>query len=585
MNGILDTHQRMTLKSVLMGQWQTFKQVILFSTVISVLSLSPMVFMYEVYGRVLTSQSATTLVWLLVCILGIYAIMEMLEMLRHRLLLQIGWQVDSALREWIHDTAHFVSLRTGIPSVQPLHDMRTLREFISSSATTSLIEIPASLFFLILVSFISPWLCLVSLLAALIQILIGISTDRKTMPAIAEANKASMDVQNYASEIFHHSQMIFAMGMKQDIFNRWIRKQHQFLKHQAVASDIAGSNSAISKFVLTLQGSLILGISCWLALKGMLLGGIGLMIVASTLGGRVLSPLIQLVSHWRQVVNARDAYQRLDRFMSVAPNASPHMPLPAPLGSLSVENLVAGAPGSTEMIIKGISFNLEPGETLMIIGPSAAGKSSLARVLMGVWQPMSGFVRLDSANLHTWNKEELGPYLGYLPQTVDLFDGTLAENIARFGDVDMEKVRRAVELVGLTELIESLPDGFNTLIGLDGIMLSAGERQRLGLARALYGDPKFLLLDEPNSSLDAEGEEALLNTLYELKKKRCTTIVITVRNTLLPAADKVLLLKEGRIAAYGARGEVLEALSEQKTKSLTDVSSAPKSQPFGRDAN
>ena len=555
-------NQRLKLSAVMLNQMPVYRKAIGFSMVISLLALSPMIFMLEVYGRVINSQSATTLLWLLLCLLGVYVLMEVLEMLRGRLLHHAGWRIDAALRERLHDAAFLVSLRHGSASIQPFHDLRALREFIASPAATAAIDAPSSLFFLLLVSLISPWLGLVALIGALVQVLLGISTERKTMPALAEANQAAIEAQSYVSGVLRNAQVLSAMGMKRNIHQRWIVRQHKFLALQAAASDTAGSNAATSKFIQTMQGSLILGLSCWLALKGMLLGGGGLMIVASTLGGRVLAPLIQLVAHWRLVVNARDAYRRLDRFIAMAPERQENMPLPAPRGRLSVEGLAAAAPGGSQLIIKGVSFALEPGETLMIIGPSAAGKTTLARLLMGVWSPSSGNVRLDGVDLHAWDKEALGPHLGYLPQTIELFDGTLAENIARFGDIDMDKVRAAAELVGLTATVNALPEGFSTRIGDEGSVFSGGERQRVGLARAIYGNPNFVLLDEPNSSLDEAGEQALMNTLMSLKARQCTTIVITLRNTLLPAADKVLLMRDGRIASFGPRDEVLAALRQ-----------------------
>lgn len=554
--------QRLTLAAVLLAEKPIFRQAMGFSMVTSLLVLSPMLFMLEVYGRVVNSQSATTLLWLLVCLLGVYVLMEVLEMLRGRLLQHAGWRIDAVLRERLHDAVYSVSLRHDSASIQPFNDLRTLREFIASPAAAAAIEAPSSLFFLLLVSLISPWLGLVALIGAMAQVMIGMSTERKTMPALTEANQAAIEAQSYANGVLRNAQALSAMGMKLHIYQRWIARQRKFLSLQAGASDVAGNNAATSKFIQTMQGSLILGISCWLALKGMLLGGGGLMIVASTLGGRVLTPLVQLVAHWRMVVNARDAYRRLDHFISMTPETLEHMPLPAPQGRLSVEGVAAGAPGSSELIIRGISFALEPGENLMIIGPSAAGKTTLARLLMGVWSPASGHVRLDGADLHAWNKEALGPHLGYLPQTVELFDGTLAENIARFGDIDMDKVRAATELVGLSELVASLPQGLSTRIGEEGAIFSGGERQRVGLARAMYGNPNFVLLDEPNASLDDVGEEALMKTLMALKARQCTTVVITLRTTLLPAADKILLLRDGRIASFGPRDEVLAALRQ-----------------------
>jgi ATP-binding cassette, subfamily C, bacterial exporter for protease/lipase len=284
--------------------------------------------------------------------------------------------------------------------------------------------------------------------------------------------------------------------------------------------------------------------------------------VASTLGGKVLTPLVQLVAQWRMVVNARDAYQRLEGLLSGFPLREPGMPLPAPLGLLTVEGVVAGAPGSPIPILKGVSFAVQPGECVMLIGPSAAGKTTLARLMMGLWPASGGKVRLDGADVYTWDKAELGPHLGYLPQTVELFDGTVAENVARFGDVDMAEVERVITQVGLAQTIAALPEGLNTRVGEDGAVLSGGQRQRVALARAIYGNPKLLVLDEPNSSLDEAGELALMDTLKYLKRQGCSVLVITHRTSVLPAADKVLMLRDGQVAAFGPRDEVLAALQQ-----------------------
>jgi len=558
-----------------------YRKAIGFSLVTSLLVLAPTLFMLEVYDRVVNSRSEATLISLLICLIGIYIVMEVIEMLRSRLLVQAGWRIDIALRERLHDATFLASLRHGASTLQSFNDLRTLREFMSSPAVTAVMDAPSSVIFLILVTIISPWLGLVALLGAVVQVLIGVSTERKTMPVLTEANQAAIHAQNYASGVLRNAQVIAAMGMRTSIYERWIARQRKFLTLQAIASDTAGSNSAVSKFIQTMQGSLILGLSCWLTLKGMLMGGGGMMIVASTLGGRVLSPLVQLIGQWRLVINARDAYHRLDNFLNILPPEQEHMALPAPQGRLSVEGVVAAAPGSNLPIIKGVSFALQPGETLMVIGPSAAGKTTLARLLMGIWPAASGKVRLDGADLHAWDKAELGPHLGYLPQTVELFDGTLAENIARFGDIDKEQVSKATELVGLTSMVQALPNGFETRIGEEGAILSGGQRQRVGLARAIYGDPNFVLLDEPNSSLDEAGEEALMNTLMSLKARKCTTIVITHRTSVLPAADKILLLRDGQVAAFGPRDEVLAALRQANAPRPVPAAPAPAAQAIG----
>lgn len=548
------------LSEAVRSQLPVFRKALGFSVVVGLLALAPSVFMLEVYDRVVNSRSATTLVSLLLFVLFVYGVMEVLENLRLRLLRQAGWRIDEMLRERLHDSAFGSSLKNGLPTIQPFNDLRTLREGMASPAATAILDMPSSLIFLILVFSISPLLGAMSVVGAALQIMIGISTERKSMPALSEANKAAISAQSYASGVLRNAQVIAAMGMRRSLYERWIARQRRFLLLQAQSSDIAGRNASSSKFVQTMQGSMILGLSCWLTIKGLLPGGGGMMIVASTLGGRVLMPLLQLMGQWRTVVNARDAWQRLDQFLVSAADGQSAMPLPAPEGHLSVEGLVATALDGEQSILRGVSFALQAGETLIVIGPSAAGKTTLARVLMGVWPTRAGKVRLDGADVHAWSKEELGPHLGYLPQSVELFDGTLAENIARFGEIDINKVRAAIDMVGLDAMVDALPDGLHTRIGEDGAILSGGQRQRVGLARAIYGDPKFILLDEPNASLDEAGEQALLRALMALKARRCTIIVITHRTSVLAAADKVMVLKDGKAAAFGPREEVLAAL-------------------------
>ena len=533
-----------------------------FSVLSSLLLLTPTIFMLQVYDRVINSRSTTTLLMLLLCAFGLYVLMEVLELVRSKFLQLAGWQLDALLREKLHDALFASSLRQGTNSSQPFTDLKTLRDFIFSPAVNAVLDLPSSLLFLVIVFVISPWLGVIAMVGAAVQATIGVRTEKKTMPVLTKANQAAIAAQHYASGALQNAQVIASMGMQANITQRWKTRQHKFLALQAQASDVAGTNAASSKFIQTMQGSLILGASCWLAMKGMLLGGGGMMIVASILGARVLGPLVQLISQWRQVVNVRDAYRRLDKVLALAPDTPPSMPLPAPQGKLSVEAVVAAAPGSNVAIIRNVSFALQPGEILVVIGPSAAGKTTLARLLMGLWPTASGKVRLDGVDIHNWDKTELGPHLGYLPQSVELFDGTLAENIARFGAIDQDKLIQAAELVGLSDLIASLPDGTQSRIGEDGAFLSGGQRQRVGLARAIYGNPHFVLLDEPNSSLDAAGEQALMNTLLALKARQCSTIVISHRASVLPAADKILLLREGQVAAFGTRDEVLEKLRQ-----------------------
>jgi len=546
-----------------------YKRAALFSFVTSLLVLAPTIFMLEVYDRVVNSRSSTTLVMLIIWVLGTYLIMEWLDVVRSKLMYQASEQFDVSLRKRLFNASFDANLKNpNSGTLQVFNDLRTLRDFIASPAVTAIMDAPSSLLYLIIVFVISPWLGVVALIGAVVQVALGIQTERKTLPALTEANKAAIGAQNYASGVLRNAQVVNAMGMTSHIHQRWMKRQRLFLAKQAEASDTAGINSASAKLIQMLQTSLILGLSCWLTVKGMLPGGGGMMIVASTLGGRVLAPLAQLILQWRLVVNARDSYRRMENFLNALPERQYGMSLPAPEGYLNVEQVTAGAPGSPYPIIRGVNFSVAPGETVAMIGPSAAGKTTLARLLMGIWPTLSGKVRLDGNDMYAWNKAELGPYLGYLPQDVELFDGSIAENIARFGDVDMDQVREAARQVGLDSMIEALPDGYDTLLGEDGARLSGGQRQRVALARAIYGWPKFVLLDEPNSSLDEAGEKSLLETLVELKRRGSTTIIITHRTSVLPAADKILILRDGQLAGFGPRDEVLAALNKARQQQL-----------------
>ena len=542
-----------------------FKRVALFSFIISILALAPTIFMLEVYDRVINSRNGTTLLMLLLWVLGTYLIMEWLDVVRSKLMYQASEQFDVSLRKRLFNASFEANLKSpNSGTLQVFNDLRAVRDFIASPAINTIMDAPASILYLLIVFLISPWLGLVAMLGAVVQVIIGIQTERKTMPALSEANKAAISAQNYANGVLRNAQVVSAMGMSAPIHDRWMKRQRLFLAKQAEASDTAGFNSATAKSIQLLQSSLILGLSCWLTVKGMLLGGGAMMIVASTLGGRVLAPVAQLIMQWRLVVNARDAYQRLDRFLDAVPERQFGMALPPPQGYLKVENITAGAPGSPYPIVRSIDFSITAGETVAIIGPSAAGKTTLARLLIGLWPTLSGKVRLDGNDIHAWSKAEVGPFLGYLPQDVELFDGTIAENIARFGDVDMEQVREAAAQVGLDGIIEAQPQGYDTRVGENGIKLSGGQRQRVALARAIYGWPKFILLDEPNSSLDQAGEKSLLDTLLALKRRRSTVIVITHRSSVFPAVDKILILRDGQVSGFGPRDEVLAALNKAR---------------------
>ncbi len=533
------------------------------SLVIGGLMLVPSWFMFEVYGRVLNSRNDATLLWLLLAAVGSYVALELMEIVRLRVLYRAAQQVEERLRTRVFD-ATFTAILRKLPggSPQAMNDLRGATDFIHSPAVTALLDMPASLLCLLLLYVMSPWLVLLAMAAAALQAAIGAYQERNSARPYGEANRAAVEAQLRAAGSLRNAQVIQSMGMETAMHKRWTHSQRRFMVGLGQASDKAGAASAASKMVVAMQGSLLLGLAAWLGVNNNLAGGAGMAIVASILGGRVLAPMAQLMSQWRGIGNARAAYSRVSALLHNVPEAEPGMELPPPRGVLIAENITVVPPGSQAPVLKNVSFGALPGELLTIIGPSAAGKSTLARALIGVWPSQGGKVRLDGVDMFTWHKTQLGPHLGYLSQGVELFDGSLAENIARFGKVDDALVRQAADEVGITAMIEALPEGFDTQIGEEGAVLSGGQRQRIGLARAIYGSPRLIVLDEPNSSLDEAGEKALIELIRRLKDKGSTVIAITHRSTLLAAADKLLLIVEGAVAAFGPREDVLAALKK-----------------------
>ena len=556
--------------------WRAFR----FALIGALLILAPTAYMFEVYERVVNSRSHTTLIMLTVILVIAYIVMEVLDWARSETMREAGQLLDQRMAPRVFQAMYESNLRRmGPPSIQPMNDFRTVRDFLHHPVLGALMESPISLVFMLILFLASPVLGWAAVAGALVQVGLAWLNERSTNPPLTEANRSAIAAQQYADGSLRNAEVIEAMGMLHHIHRRWMEKQHAFLGLQAQASDKAGAFQAGSKFVQTTMGSLLLGLGGWLILENALPGGPGMMIVASVLGGRMLAPLVQMVSQWRAVVNVRDAWRRLEQLLTQIPERPEAMSLPAPRGVLSVEHVIAGAPGSNAPILRGIAFALQAGEVLAVVGPSASGKTTLARLLVGLWPTVSGKVRLDGADVFSWDKLELGPYLGYLPQGVELLEGTLAENIARFGEVDMDKVQAAARAVGLHELILALPQGYDSPVGRDGAMLSGGQRQRVALARALYDEPVFVVLDEPNSSLDEAGDAALAQAITQLKARGTTFVVMTHRTSVLAVADKMLVLREGSQQAFGPRDEVLAALNQAAAQANQQAQGARPSAP------
>lgn len=539
------------------------RHTVLFSLVIGVLALTPSFYMLEVYERVVNSRSVLTLAMLTLAVFLAYWLMEMLDWARARTLFEMGAAADTALRARIFRLAHVCNLEPA-PHRQAnlvFSDFYKVRDFLVSPAMSAMLDVPMGLLLIAIIMWIHPVLGLFALASAVVQAAIAMLNNRQTRGGLRDAQVQSAAANRYANNALRNAEVVAAMGMAEDLRKRWLEFQHKMLRLQAQTSDQAGAFNAAAKFVQVAAGSLMLGLGAALLLSGLLPEGAGLMLMASILAGRALAPLVQLIAGWRTVVEARQAYQRLAILFQEIPAPEATLPLPPPQGNLQVEQVLAAPPGVKEPVLHEVSFALPAGKLLAVIGPSASGKSSLAQVLMGVWPTISGKVRLDGADVHGWDKANLGPHVGYLPQDVALFAGTIGENIARFAQPDPEKVQAAAELVGLHEFIMALPQGYETEVGDEGLYLSGGQRQRIGLARAVYGHPRLVVLDEPNASLDEQGEQALRDCLLALKSRQVTVVLITHRPALLQISDAILYLQEGKVAAFGPRDDVMAAMS------------------------
>lgn len=549
------------LRLALLAFKPLWRSVLFISMVIGLLGFTSTVYMLEVYDRVVTSRNMNTLLMLTALAFGAYAFMEVLEKIRSRMLWSVGIQFELKLSDRVYNAMFDGLLKkqmAGALSVQ--NDLRTVRDFFNNPALTAALEVPMALVSVVLIFMINPLLGWAALVGALMQTFVAWLLQRASRKPLLEAQRRSQEAQVYAEASLRNTQVMESMGMMPAVLAKWQKKQQAFLAFQSQASESAGGLNAVTKLLQQLMGSVMLGLAAWMLLDNSLHGGSAMMIISSVLAGRLLTPLIQVVQQWSALVSVTASWSRLDQFLSIVPARSQNMSLPAPKGELIVEALTAGPPGQVQPVLHSIQFGLPPGCVLGVIGPSASGKTSLARLLMGIWVPMSGKVRLNGADVHMWDKEELGPFLGYLPQGVELMEGTLAENIARFGDVDMSRLEDVARLVGLHEFILSLPQAYETPVGRDGGLLSGGQRQRVALARALYGNPVLVVLDEPNSSLDEAGDAALSQAILTMKSRGTTFVVITHRTSVLSVTDRLLMLRDGAQQLYGPTAEVMQKL-------------------------
>ena len=542
---------------------RAFFNIGLFSAVINLLMLAPALYMLQVYDRVLASGNQMTLLMLTLMILGLFGLMGALEWVRSQVVIRLGTQMDMRLNQRVYDAAFEAQLRTGSPAAaQALNDLTSLRQFATGNALFAFFDAPWFPVYLFVIFMFSPWLGLLALGGAVVLMLLAWINQHVSQAPLKAASELSVQATQQASAHLRNAEAIEAMGMLDTLRGRWLAQHTAFLAQQNLASEKTATVSAWSKGVRLALQSLVLGLGALLAVQGQITAG--MMIAGSILMGRVLSPIDQLIGVWKQWSSARLAYQRLEALLHSYPARAQRMALPAPRGELAVEQLSASAPGTRRATLANLSFTLPAGQVLGVIGPSGCGKSTLARLLIGVWQPLAGKVRLDGAELSQWDKHQLGPHLGYLPQDIQLFAGTIAQNIARFAEVDADKVLAAAQLAGVHQLILQLPEGYETRLGEGGAGLSGGQKQRIGLARALYGLPAVIVLDEPNSNLDEAGEQALLQAIAQLKQHKRTLILITHKPNVLTLTDQLLILRDGQLQAFGPTAKVLGAPTASK---------------------
>ena len=542
---------------------KTFYSLAAFSCVINIIGLTPALYMLQVYDRVLASNNKTTLLMLTLLVVGLYALSGLLEFARSSVLIRVGNRFDMMLNERVFTAAFERNLRKigGNPS-QAIHDLTNLRQFLTGNALFAFFDAPWTPIYIAVTFMVHPLLGFITLGGSIILFILAWITNISTQKPLAEANQASIAAASFANNHLRNAEVIEAMGMLPGLRGRWFQQHQRVLGLQTLASDRNARISTASRFVRISLQSLILGAGALLVIDGTITAG--MMIVCSILMGKALQPVEMAIGTWKQAISTRGAYERLDEMLKSAPARGDTLSLPAPRGELGLENVFAAAPGMQTTILKGLSFQIAPGETVGVIGPSASGKSTLARLLVGVWQARAGTVRLDGADIFQWNKDELGPHVGYLPQDIELFEGTIAENIARFAEPDSAMVIDAARRAGVHDMILRLPQGYDTRLGVDGASLSGGQKQRVALARAIYGNPRVVVLDEPNSNLDDVGEAALVETIKDLKARGATVVLITHRMSVLNSVDKLLVLRDGVLTLFGPRDEVLKALRQQQ---------------------
>ena len=558
-----DFFNRSALTTTLWSFRREFLIVGIFSLVANVLMLTPTLYMLQVYDRVLASQSELTLLVMSLLTLFLFVIMAFAEWMRSRVLVSAGVRLDEQLSTQVFNASFEAHLsQAGTSPSRAFGDLIQIRQFLTGNGIFAFFDAPWTPIYMAVLFFLHPWLGVLGIIFACIQASLAWFGHRHTLAPAEAATKAGSDAGAFLQGKLRNAEVLESMGMVNNLKDRWLQRHQVHLAKSADTQHLTNRITGWSKFVRYSQQSLSLGAGALLVINGEL--SPGGMIAANVLMTRALAPIDMMVGSWRQFIGMRFAFARLEQMLIDYPERDPDFKRVAPSGQITLQDVFATAPGREDPILKNINLNIPAGSVTAVLGPSGSGKSTLARVLMGIWPDVAGEVLLDGLPLSGWNRIELGPFLGYLPQDIELFEGTLADNIARFGEVDSKRVIEAAESAGLHDMILRFPKGYDTPIGEAGNLLSGGQRQRIGLARAIYGSPQLIVLDEPNANLDDAGEAALFKTIQQLKAKGRTVFLITHRPAALAVADRILILRDGQVMANGPRDEVLAALKAQR---------------------